>query len=363
MKRRVIAFEIRNSNFQDEFDMLKYKLDSKIPFLILLHRNINLDYCDEMISNILNKLRVKFPNAIIREIPQKSLSIDSYATLEVHCIDSDSIRTEPEKVNNAEIFSAQDSNSKFCCIVTSHSGVEKYSNCFESISNGLQEVDLKYTDIIRQWNYLPNIFEIDESGNEEYATFNTARSKVYLQTQMKNYPAATGIGVDGDNSIIIVFAEQNSESKIFAVENPLQVSAYKYSNTVLKQCDNSTVKQPLFSRGLLIVQSQELTFYISGTASIRGELTVGDGSVAEQAERTIENIVALTDESNIAHFASSIPEGYTSEPYFLKVYLQDKSGIGTIQNIIQNKFRNADVIFVHSNICRKELLVEIEGII
>jgi hypothetical protein len=128
---------------------------------------------------------------------------------------------------------------------------------------------------VRQWNYIGSIVDSRE-GKQNYQEFNDARTIYYSRGQWQNgYPAATGIGAEGEGIIVgcIAFKSSNDAARaIYPIDNPLQVAAHVYSKRVL--IDNATdamKSTPKFERAKVIQTPRGACCFVSGTAAIRGE--------------------------------------------------------------------------------------------
>jgi len=75
---------------------------------------------------------------------------------------------------------------------------------------------------------------------------------------------------------------------------------------------------------------------------------------------TIENIKALASAENLrrqCHDIKSIPETYS----YIRVYVKHKQDIPAVRSICNEVYGNTPATFVVADICRDNLLVEIEA--
>jgi len=223
---------------------------------------------------------------------------------------------------------------------------------------------MSLNDIVRQWNYIGDILKIRDSY-QNYQIFNEVRSEYYQRYRtVKGFPAATGVGMKHGGVIIDLCALQPDKSVIIKpVDNPNQVNAYEYGQKVLKGLADKgkTVKHaPQFERGLLLANFSHSTLYISGTASIIGQETVGVEDIEKQTIVTIENIKKLSDPSRISELVSRPHE--PGEKYgLLRAYVKRQSDFGVVRQICEKFFPQIPVSYVEADICRDDLLIEIEG--
>ena len=223
---------------------------------------------------------------------------------------------------------------------------------------------LSIDHIIRQWNYIENIAAVDqESGSHQnYQDFNDVRSRYYEQGTFRNgYPAATGIGMDTGGVIINFVALSDSDQvRVRPIQNPGQIDAHRYSEEVLRG-DAPAKCTPKFERAKVISYNSSHYFYVSGTASILGEKTMHEGDVQKQTLTTIDNIYRLFSKENqdllgIYFDVSQIRFSH------LRVYVKYQEDIPLVRKICQEKLNSSSSLFLESDVCREELLVEIEGV-
>jgi len=212
--------------------------------------------------------------------------------------------------------------------------------------------------IERQWNYIEDILGHD--GQEQrYQEFNNVRTTVYGNNFDKNgYPAATGIGMNQGGVIIEFVAIQSVGLISIPINNPSQIAAHTYSKNVLvgEECVLKTT--PKFERARYLELFGKKLIFISGTASIIGEKTVGVGNPAEQTEITINNIKQLYSKEIL----EKLSVGTLNPKYgHARVYIKNRKDFPAIKRTFKTHFGNLPVVYIIADICRNDLLVEIEG--
>ncbi len=238
---------------------------------------------------------------------------------------------------------------------------------FSYLSDLYNHLGLSFDNIVRQWNYVGGILDkenIDGRERQHYQMFNETRSKFYTEYRKRaDFPAATGIGMLYLGVCIGSFAVTGNENlKVLPISSPVQSESYKYGQQVLvgaPDCRLTKNQPPQFERAKLIVLNNASRLIVSGTASIVGEVTVGIGDVEEQTRVTIKNISALTSPDNIKrHFPEikTIPDKYS----YVRVYVKNKEDISKVRNICKETYRDTPATYVVADICRDNLLVEIE---
>jgi enamine deaminase RidA (YjgF/YER057c/UK114 family) len=262
--------------------------------------------------------------------------------------------------NGAVLF--QNENSKVLI-----GSVQSFSNqsCKENseqVFDGLLHVfnlaRFPLNTIVRQWNYIEDILGFD--GQEQrYQAFNNARSKIYGDWfEEEGYPAATGIGTNSGGIIIEFLAVQSPYLKSLPINNPSQIAAHNYSKKVLEGEECVLKTTPKFERARYLELFGKKLIFISGTASIIGERTVGVGDPAEQTEITIQNIKQLYS----AEILYNLSAGSLNPKYgHARVYVKNRKDFPIIKRTFKSHFGNLPVVYIIADICRNDLLVEIEG--
>lgn len=235
---------------------------------------------------------------------------------------------------------------------------------FGKLDNLLTSYGFAVDDIVRQWNYIGNIVACRE-GRQNYQEFNDARSRYYAKGAWSNgYPAATGIGAYGEGIIVggVAFKKVEQGAKgVYPIDNPLQVAAHVYSKRVLIDEDCNAVKStPKFERAKLIETESGVCCFVSGTAAIRGEDSVKSLSAELQTIKTIENIENLVSKENLMR--------YGCKPYDLKfvkhqVFIKNANDYEEVRQIVEAAYPNVPTVYTLADVCRSELLVEIESVL
>lgn len=225
----------------------------------------------------------------------------------------------------------------------------------------LREKQMPVSSIVRQWNYIEDIVGISPEGHQHYQVFNDARTRFYHTAEWTDgYPAATGIGTRGGGVRIDIDAMVVREGaiRIYPLDNPLQVPAHAYSPKVLLGEGNKTT--PKFERAKAVVYPRGMMIYVSGTAAIRGEESLAEMNVEKQAVATLENITYLISHRNLTDAGIDV----TREPVlqYLRVYLKRKEDEVPVRRLLEKACPGLPVACVVADVCRDELLIEIEGV-
>ncbi|MCU0724464.1 MAG: hypothetical protein MUE73_01540 [Planctomycetes bacterium] len=211
---------------------------------------------------------------------------------------------------------------------------------------------LDYGHVLRQWNYVERLLDLEGCpGCQAYQAFSDVRSARFDRAAFPNgYPASTAIGQAAGGVLIeFIASKAPADVRIEALSNPRQVDAHRYSEGVLVGaplgvCEGKT--PPKFERGKLVARGGETTVFVSGTAAILGERSVGGSDVATQTRISLDNIRAILGDR---------PPGY------LRAYVKHAADIPAVRKECERAFGPVPALFVRADVCRRELLVEIEG--
>jgi chorismate lyase/3-hydroxybenzoate synthase len=210
----------------------------------------------------------------------------------------------------------------------------------------------QYLNLLRTWNYFSDINK-EQNGIERYQSFCVGRLKAFTNFPLisdKNFPAATVIGTHKGRGVIYFIA---SKEPGLQIENPRQTSAYQYP------AEYGPVS-PSFSRSLLKRWDQAIQLYISGTASIVGHETQHKDQYMAQFDEIILNLQALI--ANVGQLQHFNAEFKNITP--LKVYLRDPGYLNDVKSRLQEIVGDSHpVLYLHGDICRRNLLLEAEGIL
>jgi chorismate lyase / 3-hydroxybenzoate synthase len=211
--------------------------------------------------------------------------------------------------------------------------------------------ETQHLHLIRVWNYLPEINR-EADGDERYRHFNSARQTAFRNSGRSTTgtaPAASALGSPPGSPISIYFLA--SQEPPTMIENPRQTSAYFYP-------PKFGAHRPIFSRACLLSESAGTNLFVSGTASIVGHETIHHGDVLAQTRETLANINALLDEAN--RVVGS--ENYSLDGLKFKVYVRQPSDLGAIESALSAALHaSTSIVYLQADVCREDLLVEIEA--
>jgi enamine deaminase RidA (YjgF/YER057c/UK114 family) len=206
---------------------------------------------------------------------------------------------------------------------------------------------------LRIWNYLADINRVDD-GVERYRVFNESRQQAFRdagQGVRLEVPAACALGAPSGQPLTVYFIACAEDSSI-SIENPRQVSAYDYP-------PEYGLFSPSFARATLANGRTGHMLFISGTASIVGHRSLHPGDVVAQTRETLANLTAVVAEANrIAGTAC-----YDLQQLLYKVYVRHSEDQAAVAAVLQGTVRpTRPVLYLRADVCRADLLVEIEAV-
>jgi chorismate lyase/3-hydroxybenzoate synthase len=138
------------------------------------------------------------------------------------------------------------------------------------------------------------------------------------------------------------------------VENPRQVHAYEYPLIY-------GPRSPSFARATLRPSISGSHLLISGTASVVGHVSVHIGEPHKQTLEIIHNLNALITQTEQLH---GITRGQWYGRALFKIYIRHLEHFATIRDILKEQLpSHIQVLYLQGEMCRSELLLEIEGIL
>ncbi len=201
----------------------------------------------------------------------------------------------------------------------------------------------------RFWNFIPDIGSPMAGGLDRYMVFNAGRHDAYSD-RYGALGTASAVGIRGsDLSIHCLALEQPGTP----VENPRQTPAWQYSSRY-------GPLPPCFSRATIVQLSGRRALLIGGTASVVGEDSRHPGQFDAQVNETLMNLDAL-----IRAVTGNAREGRVPLHRLidLRVYVTSPAEADRVREMLGASCPRAQTVAVAvAQVCRPELLVEIEGV-
>ena len=272
-------------------------------------------------------------------------------------------------------------------------------NAFGRMQEVLGSRGFDYDQVFRTWLYLGDIVG-PEKNTQRYKELNRARADFYkdmrfvadkVPSNIKHivYPASTGIGTccsrpsavcqtqgclsnngvcttkEPDNQCsacadvvmsCIALSSQDKDLVLVPLENPGQTAAFDYG------ADYSP-RSPKFSRAMAVTtQGYALTF-ISGTASITDSESRFLDDIEGQTHQTLDNMEALVTEENFKRHGMPGHGGTLKDLALVRVYVKRQEDYAKARAIVEARLGELPTVFALADVCRPELLIEMEGIV
>ncbi|HET6395879.1 MAG TPA: pteridine-dependent deoxygenase [Pseudoxanthomonas sp.] len=204
--------------------------------------------------------------------------------------------------------------------------------------------------LLRVWNYLDAITE-GEGDAERYRRFCVGRAAGMGRVEAATLPAATAIGRrDGVRRLQVYWLAARAAGT--PVENPRQVSAYRYPRQYGPQ-------PPSFARAMLPPDGTAMPLLLSGTAAIVGHASQHLDSVQAQVDETLANLDSLIAAAR--RRAPALPPSL-GPGSLLKVYVRDREDAAAVAARLDAHLGpSVPRLLLHAQVCRRELRVEIDG--
>ena len=202
--------------------------------------------------------------------------------------------------------------------------------------------------IVRAWNYFSRINE-GEGDHERYRQFSIGRTQSFEASGLSDVrsPPGTVIGGQAASPFTVVLLASRHPCRL--VENPRQVSAFRYPR-------DYGPSSPRFSRGGVLSLPGGGLFLISGTAAIIGHTSCRSEGVQGQAGETFRNLEALLRSAELPDDLAALD--------VVRVYLRDPGDLPLVRPLVEQRFgSDAHITSLQGDICRRELDVEIDGVV
>ena len=282
----------------------------------------------------------------------------------------------------------------YCAGVTpakaAHGLYAQTTDALQQIRAALLQAGSTYERAVRTWFYLGGITE-PEGQSQRYQEFNRARSDFYremrfcgvpvqegkgsarLRSGMSQaqgadspdpsralpgiYPASTGIGMAGSSLVMSCMTLETRRPDVLLqpLENPQQTPAYAYH-------PKYSPSSPKFSRAMALVLGDYVTTWISGTASIVDSESRYAGDIEKQTRQTIDNIERLISPENFAWHGLKTAGASLRDLAKLRVYIKRPQDFARCKAICEERFGQVPSLYAIADVCRPDLLVEIEGV-
>lgn len=224
--------------------------------------------------------------------------------------------------------------------------------------------DAGFAHPLRVWSFIPGIHDLpahptasptpDAEVPDRYMAFNAGRFDAMaafygsVADLARRVPAASGVGTPPhcDDLVIHLLSHRHPGTQ---VNNPAQVPAYRYSARYGQL-------PPCFARA---TRAPDGSLLISGTAAITGEDSRHQGSLDAQWQLTLANLRRV-----ISADAALPPDtDPLSRLTSVRAYVPQAAHLASVREAAHRSFAGAtEVEVVRADLCRRELLVEVEAV-
>lgn len=213
--------------------------------------------------------------------------------------------------------------------------------------------------LLRLWNYLPGIND-DQAGLERYRLFNAGRAAAFVERfagqAEGRFCASSAVGAPGGDLVTLLLCGRDEGHHL---ENPRQLPAWRYPSTY-------GPVSPSFARATVAPSSSSNlagAVLVSGTASIVGHESRHHDDLLAQLDETLANLSAILERANAERRRAPRPGGRLADLDFVKVYLRHAGDLEPVRRRLAARLRpEVPVLWLQAEICRAELLLEIEGV-
>lgn len=240
-------------------------------------------------------------------------------------------------------------------------------DALERMREALRTAGSDFQHVVRTWLYLGGITN-PEGRTQRYKELNRARTDFYKDITFGCalldpnaprgvFPASTGIGMNGKDLLMGCVALQTDRKDVFLLplENPQQTPAYAYH-------PKYSPKSPKFSRAMALFLGHYNATWISGTASIVDSESKHVGDIVGQTEQTIDNIERLIARENFAMHGVPGAGATLKDLAKVRVYIKRLEDYKACRSVCERRLGSVPAIYALADVCRPELLVEIEGV-
>lgn len=236
--------------------------------------------------------------------------------------------------------------------VATDAGLEAASAiAYARLSRFMADIGSATPHLLRVWNYMDAITH-GEGDQERYRRFCVGRvAGMGGSAETSRLPAATATGgCDGNRRLQVYWLASRAPGT--PVENPRQVSAWRYPRQYGPQ-------SPSFARAMLPPAGAMMPLLLSGTAAVVGHASQHSDSVVAQLDETLANLESLVGAAR--GLAPSLPAAFgAGSP--LKVYVRNPEDAAAVAAQLDARLDpSVPRLLLHSHVCRRELLVEIDG--
>lgn len=211
---------------------------------------------------------------------------------------------------------------------------------------------LDHPQLLRVWNYMPDI-NAGAGDAERYRRFCIGRGRALEHMGIGESRLCAGSAIGGEEPVLRVYALAGQAGGR-AIENPRQVSAYRYPR-------GYGPRSPSFTRATALPEEDgTFTLLISGTASVVGHATAHADNLDGQLLETARNLEALLAEA-ARELARPRLASFSGQS-LMRVYVRNADNWPRVKSFVERTWPGVPAAGLRGDICRGDLLVEIEAV-
>lgn len=206
---------------------------------------------------------------------------------------------------------------------------------------------------VRAWNFISGINE-GHGDEERYRGFCLGRARALKQAGFHDSSLCAGTAIGGDQAVARIMLLCAAEPGV-QIENPRQVSAYRYPRIY-------GPASPSFARATALGQADgSVLLLVSGTASVVGHESRHAGDLDSQIEEILDNLsslmVASADRLNRPSLARA------QRGILFRAYVRHREHWPQVRQRFAAAWPGCRMVGYRGDICRDELLVEVEAVV
>ena len=206
-----------------------------------------------------------------------------------------------------------------------------------------------YPYVLRVWAYFSRI-NAGTGDAERYRQFCVGRQLALERAWFEADPAATVIGLpDSSDKLRLLWLATKTPGQM--LDNPRQMSPRNYPREYGPD-------PPRFSRAALHTSIRGTVLFLSGTASVVGHSSRHPGNLQAQLAETKRNLDSIL---NVACQKLGVESEYGAGTA-LRIYVREEDQMFVVESFIRENFPGAVYSILHGDVCRTDLLCEIEGV-
>lgn len=210
---------------------------------------------------------------------------------------------------------------------------EELYESFLLCEENLNKLNLSPKNISRTWYYIHNI-------SNNYVTLNLVRDFFFKKWEIESLPASTGISANFPNKhyMLCSFEAIQSTKDILEVATELQCRPTDYGMK--------------FVRANLVDHFGEKTLNISGISSINTDgISIWTDDIYKHIKHSMDSFLSLLDKVDMN----------TSNLFSVYIYFKSRKVKEIYDTYIKDTGISIDYIYIFVDICRSDLLFEIEA--